>query len=106
MNGLYGLPLLNIHYVEKTLDENKQVTSGSNLEYICSVFKDGKLVDATFNIDRDRKTKCKATVPSLNEGDTVHVVLTCMRSAEGGGFCESKIVQKDEDTYQIYLDAQ
>jgi len=95
----YGLPRINIHKVQKTLDSSKQCTAVSNIEHPCSVTKDGARLACTI-IDG------LVTVPSLNEGDTVDLWLLCLRSNERGGICKSIYSQADEDQWQAYLDAQ
>ena len=95
----FGLPRINIHKVQKTLDANKQCTPTSLIEHPCSVTKNEVKIDCTI-VDR------VVTVPSLAEGDTVDLWLWCLRSSEGGGICEQIYSQADEDQWQAYLDAQ
>jgi hypothetical protein len=97
----YGLPRVNIHKVQKTLDANKQCTPVSKIEHACSVTKDGAKIDCT--ISNGIVTVVDAT---LGEGDTVDLWMICLRSNEGGGICKSIYSQTDEDQWQAYLDAQ
>lgn len=103
MDGMFGATRTNIHIVEKTLDENKQITPISHLERICSVLKNNEAVNCTIDLDTNVTTIVDET---LVEGDTVDAVLVCLRSGDGGGICQRVIVQADEDKYQEYLDAQ
>jgi len=97
----YGLPRINMHKVQKTLDSNKQCTTVSKIEHACSVTKDGVKINCTISagvvtvVDDD-----------LGEGDTVDLWMLCLRSNEGGGICKSICCQADEDQWQAYLDAQ
>jgi len=101
MDMFLGLPRINIHKVSKTLDANKQCSPISNIEYACSVTKDGKKINST--IVNNVATITDAT---LSEGDTVDLWMWCTRSSEGGGICKSIYSQSDEDKWQTYLDAQ
>ena len=96
-----GISRWNIHIIEKTLDSNKQVTPTSKIEKIVGVIKNGIAINCTISNNI-------ATIvdESLDEGDTVDIILSCIRTSEGGAICEQKVVQADEDKWQAYLDAQ
>jgi len=96
-----GVSRINLHKVEKTLDANKQCSPISNLEYACSVTKEGKKINC--NITDNVAT---ITDTTLSEGDTVDLWLWCTRSEEGGGICKPIFSQADEDQWQLYMDTQ
>jgi len=93
-----GFTRFNIHKISKTLDANKQVTPTSNLEYVCSVIDNNKVLACTI-VDN----VATITESGYSEGDTVDIILCCLRPSEGGNICEQIIVQADEDTWNDYL---
>lgn len=97
----FGMPRINLHKEERTLDANKQCQPSSLLNCPCSVTKNGKsinstIVDGIVTIVND----------DLEEGDTVDLWTFCFMSSEGGGICDIEVCQANEDKMQDYLDAQ
>ncbi len=98
MDGNFGIPLLNYHKVTKTLDANKQCSTESLMETMCSVLStDGKLIEYTILNSQTDVDVATVTEEGYIEGSEVDIILWCLRPSEMGGPCQPIIVQSDED---------
>jgi len=84
MKGAFGLPQINMHKVTVQLDKNKQVTSNSEGDTLCSV------TGVRGNVIKHTITNGVATItePGYIEGSEVAIHLWCLRADEDGGACK------------------
>jgi len=89
---------INMHYIERTLDENKKVLLPNLMDEVCCIQKlSTNICTRDYTVDG-----LEVTINNLVEGDVVRLTLWCKCEHEAGGICPMIITPEMEQKMQDY----